>query len=500
MNLGINQNGNEIFITEEARKANLAVYGIKNTGKAYTLIPYLLEQDLARKNTGITIIVDSPGLSWFLYALARIKNRKAEIIKPSINMEVMNKLLFRKEWNYDEIKQIYDFEKAINSKTVTIIDMEQEKWGDEAVRAVSMLMLQLQSDMVKASKVNHAVYIDNAADFVPYIKNLLKYGDYYNFSTVLFFKSRNEMQEKSILVDNYVRNTILLQGLTFEDAKYFGERLNLSGNIIDSTQDLLNRDYKEFTYEILAKGFKRETGCGLLVEMDEELKKECLNKAEYYRRRNKDVIDDDQHLQFEREKEKLELKEDPKKVIERIEEKVPKTADEIFKETKKQNKKAKITKVEGEQPQLNKMRKTTDIKFDRQQKQELPKEITPLPEIDDNELDLSALSLDEEFPEMENLQTEEEFEIPDEPFVPEEDFAVDNPTVAELLSNDPATENSDDTDFTINLDEPAEEKPKKYINLSGDDDDDVVKLRSSGLRPYQKIVNRKVKNKFNRYF
>ena len=42
-------------------------------------------------------------------------------------MEVMNKLLFRKEWNYDEIKQIYDFEKAINSKTVTIIDMEQEK-------------------------------------------------------------------------------------------------------------------------------------------------------------------------------------------------------------------------------------------------------------------------------------------------------------------------------------------------------------------------------------
>lgn len=112
MNLGINQNGNEIFITEEARKANLAVYGIKNTGKAYTLIPYLLEQDLARKNTGITIIVDSPGLSWFLYALARIKNRKAEIIKPSINMEVMNKLLFRKEWNYDEIKQIYDFEKS----------------------------------------------------------------------------------------------------------------------------------------------------------------------------------------------------------------------------------------------------------------------------------------------------------------------------------------------------------------------------------------------------
>lgn len=63
MNLGINQNGNEIFITEEARKANLAVYGIKNTGKAYTLIPYLLEQDLTRKNTGITIVVDSPGLS-----------------------------------------------------------------------------------------------------------------------------------------------------------------------------------------------------------------------------------------------------------------------------------------------------------------------------------------------------------------------------------------------------------------------------------------------------
>ena len=168
--------------------------------------------------------------------------------------------------------------------------------------------------------------------------------------------------------------------------------------------------------------------------------------------------------------------------------------EKIFKETKKQKHKAKITKVKGEQPQLNKMRKTADIKFEKNPISiDIPEE--PIMESENAELDLSGLDMAEDF----NID-EPSFEIPEEDFpdIPEvvEEEDITNTDLASML-----TEEKEEPDITIDLNEPAEEKKKEYIYLSDDDDDDdIVKLRSSGLRPYQKIVNKKVKNKFNKYF
>lgn len=323
MNIGIDANNNFIEISEEARKTNLAVFGIKNTGKAFTLIPSLFAQDLSIKNKGVTIVVDTPELAWYLYGICRIKKRKVELLKPSVNFDITDKLLFSKDWNYEEVNKIYDFKKAIEDKKVTIIDMEEERYGEKSVRAASMLLLQLQSAMVMTTKkIDHSVYIDGGANYLPYLKNLLKYGDYYGFSTTLFFKSRDELKDNIILIDNYVRNFILLQGISYEDAKYFGMRFNLSKYENEAAQKLMNRGFGSISYEILENDtFKRVISEGSLMEFSEEKKAEYKEEAAKWKRKNKDKIVEigDHHYQLEKEGAALSIESGAATITEDIE-------------------------------------------------------------------------------------------------------------------------------------------------------------------------------------
>lgn len=333
MNIGIDTNNNYIEITEEARKTNLAVFGIKNTGKAFTLIPSLFAQDLSIKNKGITIVIDTPELAWYLYAICRIKKRKVELLKPSVNFDITNKLLFSKDWNYEEINEIYDFKKAIEDKKITIIDMEEERYGEKSIRAASMLLLQLQSAMVMTTKkVDHSVYIDGGSNYLPYLKNLLKYGDYYGFNTTLFFKSREEIKDNIVFVDNYVRNFILLQGISYEDAKYFGMRFNLSKYENEAAQKLMNRGFGSLSYEILeGETFNRKIGECSLLEFSEDKKTEYKEEATKWKKRNKDkaVTIGDHHYQLEKEGASLSIETGASTITEDIEKDITDSIEEI---------------------------------------------------------------------------------------------------------------------------------------------------------------------------
>ena len=52
-----------VDICEESRKSNIAVFGIKNTGKAFTMIPGFFDQDLKMKDKGVVIVVNTPELA-----------------------------------------------------------------------------------------------------------------------------------------------------------------------------------------------------------------------------------------------------------------------------------------------------------------------------------------------------------------------------------------------------------------------------------------------------
>lgn len=448
MNLGKDNKG-VIYISEEARKANLAIFGIKNTGKAYTLIPYLFKQDLQNKNAGTTIVVDTPELAWYLYGMAKLLDRKVDILKPSVNFDLLNNLLFEPEWDYNKIKKIFDYDKAIREKHIVIIDMEQEKYGERSIRAASMLLLQLQSDMVSRRKngVKHNVYIDSASDYLPYIKNLLKYGDYHDFTTTLFFKSRQLLGEYAYLVDIYVRNLVILQGITWEDAKYFGERLALSGSPYDTALALMGRHYGEFAYEILSQdGFKRKVGYAELVQTPKEEEKRYEEKALFWSKRNKRVSAEDQHLQLETEKNKLSLPSETS-YLETIEDDVKKS----------------------EAPQLNKIRKTSRVEFEHR---------TDFSALNEEKPTGVEVELEEPVIEPENIDTSEldiaEPEIEDTPFEPEEEFSPDI-----------------EVDLDDDLDDIDIPEPTTFDNAT---DSTVITLSIGGRKvlPYQKIKNNRI--------
>lgn len=277
-----------VYLHEDSRLSNLLVLSTKNSGKSKHLIPMMFEQDLKQKDTGITIVVGSDETAFDLYAMAKGVKRKVHLLKPSVNFEVLDHLLYMKTWDYDYINDhIINYKKAINDKDVVIIDMEIEKYSLSGVRAVDLLLMQLQSDM-RESKRTHYVYIDETYRYLDFISNLLEYGSDHGIVAHLFFQSRSQFKtannDYTTLIDANVRNTILLQGINYDDAVYYAARFNIPK--LRYPTDLMDREYGEFTFEFLGEGdFKLKKGNGKLMGLTEERRNTIRNAAERYRKK-----------------------------------------------------------------------------------------------------------------------------------------------------------------------------------------------------------------------
>ena len=405
--------------------------------------------------------------------MAKVEGRKVDILKPSIKFDILNNLLFKPEWDYEEINNIYNYEKAIKEKRVTIIDMEEEQYGERAVRAGSMLLLQLQSAMAKdrAKKADYSVYIDDAAAYMAYINNLLKYGDYFGFMTTLFLKSRQELGENVIALDNYVRNFILLQGINYEDAKYFSARMDIGGSMPQvGVQTLMDRDYGSITCEYLEnKTFKRKIEEGILIDFPEEKKKEFMEKGLYWKKRNKEIKSGDHNYQLAKESKALSINEEKTTYLDDIKEKVEKTIDVVSEE--KEDKK--------KEPQLNQKLKTTNFKKEEKETNfslldefDLPGSV-PEPEVKEEEPVMME-------PEVEDIPVEENIEPTELEFDPSEDIDFEIPLETEL------------EDFNL------EENHEEEFDLSSEEENETFHFGNKN-QPYRKIKNAKVVKTFSAF-
>lgn len=230
---------NIITIPENSRKGNTLILGSKLSGKSTYILPYLAKQDIQRKNAGCTFIVSKKDLAYTLYAIAKMESKKkVHLIKPSCDVVLANKLLWdTNDYDYDEIKEIIDFKEVIKKKEIVIIDMENSKYHQGAIRAVAKLLIQLQTDMQDVAstiKRDHFVYLDDAQYYLPFIDTLLNHGDDYNVSTTLFMQGRNQFkiygEDYTGLMDNNVRNYILMNGINFDDAQYFAPMFGITHN------------------------------------------------------------------------------------------------------------------------------------------------------------------------------------------------------------------------------------------------------------------------------
>lgn len=271
-------------LTDEARMGNMLYYGTKLSGKSSYALPILLKQDLLNKDAGITIVVDKKDVAYTLYAQAKEAKRRVHLIKPSVSIPAFYQLLREEKWGYSFINDnIIDYKQAIRDKAVIIIDMEYDHFKQNAIRATSMLLLQLQADMLEVETTlgrRHYVYIDDAARYLPFIEPLLLRGDGYNISTTLFMQSRSQCkiyeEDYTNLLENNVKNNILMNGINFEDSLYWAQRLTLDQgnnerkNVLQVARTLMDRDFGVFAYEVLNEKLERTTGFSKIVIMSDE--------------------------------------------------------------------------------------------------------------------------------------------------------------------------------------------------------------------------------------
>lgn len=268
--IGVNDKSKDLFIPEKSRFLNTLVVGTKGTGKTTSVLPMFVEQDLKRKNAGVTIISSSKEMSYNIYNLAKKYKRKITFIKPSINNEVTNRFLWLKDYNYDYINEnIINYKEAIKKKEVVIIDMEIMKYKSDALKAVAMLLLQLRLDIQETDitqRCHHFLYVDDAYNYFKFLEDLLTFSDNFNLGITLFIQSRNQFVTKSkdftSLINNNVRNTLLLNNITMEDYFYYKDKFS-EKNI----NEFFNREFNSMLYESIDSMGVRRVGIARYKKM-----------------------------------------------------------------------------------------------------------------------------------------------------------------------------------------------------------------------------------------
>lgn len=272
LRFGQNADKSPVFISEKSRYGNLLILGAKNSGKSSTVLPMLARQDIMNGDCGLTFVVDKKDIAYTLYAMAKEQGRKVEMLKPSANFDIANDFIQRDKYDYAYINEcVIDYKDAIKKKKVVIIDMEYAKYRQSAIRATAMLLMQLQIDMQDTQatlKRPHFVYIDDAHRYLPFIELLLTSGDDYGMATVLLMQGRSLLNiydaDYASLIDVNVRNTILMNGITFDDAKYYSDRF-----FDIPLREIVDRKEGQIMYEIVNNISTRTTGkCGLVFVQD----------------------------------------------------------------------------------------------------------------------------------------------------------------------------------------------------------------------------------------
>ena len=278
--IGQNDKNKDYYIADTCRNLNMAVIGNKGTGKTTVLLPYFAEQDISKKLAGATFIVSDKEMAYAIYSICKKYKRKVHLLKPTTNNEISNNFLWKTKYDYDYINEkIINYKEAIRRKEIVIIDMEVFKYQIDAIRATSMLLLQLRLDLADTDITQrnpHFLYVDDAFYYVNFLEDFLRYGSTYNLSTILFLESRSQLLNKdknlTDLIDDNIRNYILLNKLTVDDYKYYKELFNDK-----SFENIKNRERTSLTFQTVDQKGMIRMGIAKLKQVNtinmEELEK-----------------------------------------------------------------------------------------------------------------------------------------------------------------------------------------------------------------------------------
>lgn len=248
----------------------MLILGTMGAGKSEIVLPALIQQDIEDKRAGVTVVVGDKENAMLLYALAKRTGRDVHIIKPSLT-DSGQLLLQKNAYQYNSMKEdIIDFERAIRKKEVVIIDMEYAVHQEKSIQAVAYLLHSFREAMVQENATKetlHYLYVDDSHFYMPYVKPILLQGREYGVGCILALESRQLLlEEERAIVDAFIRNKMILNGLTISDAKHVAEDIYER-----QLPFILNRDNVDFIYATLDKNGRRTNGVGRYTAMDEAL-------------------------------------------------------------------------------------------------------------------------------------------------------------------------------------------------------------------------------------
>lgn len=215
-------------IPYDVRMQNIAFFGSKGSGKGNHILPLIANNQFDQHQEGALIIVEDHLMSWMLYALAKKYHRKVTFLSPSCNNQ-MKDLIDIGVSTVGDIEQLIDFEEVMREKQIVIVDAEPYRYKKRSVDLVASLLMQLQSSMhTNSHETPFFTYVQDGDLYLPYLKDLLTYGNQFGMGSVLFFKGRALLQAESPVLSYFVeaniRTTVLTNALLHEDFKYFKDR------------------------------------------------------------------------------------------------------------------------------------------------------------------------------------------------------------------------------------------------------------------------------------
>lgn len=268
LKVGISDKKKEIYIPHTSRFLNTLVLGNKGTGKSSLMLKEFAYQTIADRNVGGTFVVSSKDLSYELYILAKHYKRRVVFINPSVSNDA-EVLLKQKNTTVRDISSKYNFEKYIFNNYIVIIDSENVANGSAGVKFTSLLLENLKNAMYKSDITcsrPHFLYVDDAFYYMDYLQDIIYYGDEYNLATTLFFQNRNQFKNRNkdytSFIDSNIGNIILTNNLTINDAKFYGE-------ILDVNLAVCSKGKGKFFYEFKSKDGARFSGNGEIKESSE---------------------------------------------------------------------------------------------------------------------------------------------------------------------------------------------------------------------------------------
>lgn len=210
------------------RMQNIAFYGSKGSGKSHHVLPMLANEQLDRRNEGALFIIEDSNISWMLFALAKKYHREVLFLSPTCHTG-MKELIDFGVSNVSDVDNMIDFKEVLQQKKIVIIDAEPYRYQKKSVDLVATLLMNLQTNMHHNShETPFFVYVEDGDLYLPYMKDLITYGEQFGIGSTIFFQGRALMNAQSPVLSYFVeaniRTTVLMNALIYDDFKYFKER------------------------------------------------------------------------------------------------------------------------------------------------------------------------------------------------------------------------------------------------------------------------------------